>query len=613
MKQVVFVISVAIALLALASTESLAEVPDRSRWDWRMPSVIFKKLGHLERAKLEKADAFFEDGYKIIKKHSHRRVDAKTYSPDEVINLRKHFTASGDEWKKIRAGGEKFDNSTYAYIIFMEAFSRDAAGYKNQAAGLYTEVIDYFPNEIWIVVPALYYRAHAHLENGEPRKFYESMTAIAKDKDYLRHQLSAGALNSLADNSWANREFKEAEKYWKLTYDTYKDKKQKSKELEEAKTAKKSLEIFAIFESRLPDFEKYLLDGVPSGASKMICQVTEQGFRDAANNLKTNSSRNTSWDKLYYARFFDETKAAQLRAEDLKNLHNWFTKKKQQFYDAKQKYQFHVALFEFYTRFPELGKAAEQFAICYKDYKELTDPEAIVERGVALFDLAAQNKMSKEARETYQWMFDKITKAKMEPQAYEKAITSCLRILASRGYKEDVKLLLTRIKDPTRRLVLECQMSEHMKDWQWAIDAYKRLGNLKDAKHLTTSRKKLAMIYHHHTKKYIEAVGQYQLLGNSPENMWQIQDCYRRAEKRADAIKILKMLQSLPEYAARALYQEGHYYREDKDDEAAIRVYRMVVRSFPKSNESKGAHLILERDYDTDPFAGGGSGVTDEE
>ena len=142
-------------LLCLAVALSALVMPAQAVWDWKLPPELYKTLNITKRRQLDQAAELFAKGI-----HPHTPAKDK----------RRLLKTSLLEWKKIRVqSGQSLDDSTLAYVIFMQAHSAYYAKNRFEAINTYTEVVDYFPNEIWIVVPAIHFTAEAHFDIDRTR------------------------------------------------------------------------------------------------------------------------------------------------------------------------------------------------------------------------------------------------------------------------------------------------------------------------------------------------------------------------------------------------------------------------------------------------------------
>jgi tetratricopeptide (TPR) repeat protein len=159
------------------------------RWDWPLSKSHFKRLDQFQRGRYTKAS-------KLVKGNE--------------------FKAAAAEWDTFRLEYEdELDDDLLAYVTFMIGYSQHHAKTRGKAIKLYTEVLDYFAEEVWVAAPALYYRGVAHFDNGDTRKGLKDMKALVSNEDYQTHALAAGALRRLADNHWRNKEVEPAIRYWK--------------------------------------------------------------------------------------------------------------------------------------------------------------------------------------------------------------------------------------------------------------------------------------------------------------------------------------------------------------------------------------------------------------
>jgi RNA polymerase sigma factor (sigma-70 family) len=60
-----------------------------------------------------------------------------------------------------------------------------------EAIKTYTEVLDYFPNQVAYAAPALLYTAQCHRLSGNTKEAVKALTELSQDKDYAKHPAAA--------------------------------------------------------------------------------------------------------------------------------------------------------------------------------------------------------------------------------------------------------------------------------------------------------------------------------------------------------------------------------------------------------------------------------------
>ncbi|MEK6237593.1 MAG: hypothetical protein N2C14_23040, partial [Planctomycetales bacterium] len=102
--------------------------------------------------------------------------------------------------------------------------------------------------------------------------------------------------------------------------------------------------------------------------------------------------------------------------------------------------------------------------------------------------------------------------------------------------------------------------------------------------------------FHDSKKEYAKAITAYQNCQNLPENLWRISHCHIRLKKPDSAVAQCREIeQFFPKHAPRAALQIAHVYRDVSEKKKYILSLRGVLKKYPKSNESKQAHLELEK------------------
>src|SRR5262245_44152694 len=139
---------------------------------------------------------------------------------DKVFNER-NYKQAGAEYDSFLLEFSKSPATPYALLRKARCLHYDGKRY--EAIKEYTEVLDYFPNEIKFAGAALYYTGLAHWENGEIEKAMKAWAEMAEDKDYSKHPLAASAINALADNLVKQEKADKAVQYYQQVAIDFRD------------------------------------------------------------------------------------------------------------------------------------------------------------------------------------------------------------------------------------------------------------------------------------------------------------------------------------------------------------------------------------------------------
>ena len=150
-------------------------------WDWHMPGEIYKTLEFSDRAGVDRAVKLFQQA-----------IDAErrgTRSPDLIPRYR----AAAVEWRKIQVKGEAddFNAPLLAYAVFMQGYSYMQARDRNKAMNLFNEVLDLYPEQKFISVPARYLVSCLKRSIGDVKQADEDIVEIIEDKGADGHPVYA--------------------------------------------------------------------------------------------------------------------------------------------------------------------------------------------------------------------------------------------------------------------------------------------------------------------------------------------------------------------------------------------------------------------------------------
>jgi len=557
----------AVCLLTLTSPSHAREV-----WEWKMPGELYRQLNHTQRSQFDKAAVLF----------------GKAVQNDCKANERiRHYRAAALEWQKIRVQiGSNLNDSAMAYVIFMRGHSQRGALDRQQAIRTYTEVIDYFPDEIWIAVPALHFRAESYFSNGDDLLGYKSLQVIAEDKDYLQHPLAAGALRRLAENQWANREFDKAVKTWTTTWENY-----HKTNSEEANHAAKKLRDAYVVRGNFDELEQFLKQQAgESGETKLL-----ESYLDVLVRTREKLRGGREWRSWYYGRFHNNSEANAMIEETRKTVYDWFIAREDQFKEAGWEYRFLLAQVSYAAevRVERLEPLVEKVVEIHGERK--ADIGEVLDRGGRLADTLAGLRERDHASRVFESLIKVIRSPRVPEEKKEKHAAVLLLLLARHDMLLEARSLLDLYTDETRRLWAEFGLYSRERHWPDALAVLDAIEKLEQADDLKKVRECRAEIYHFQTRKYDEAIAVYRQIAQPPRTLWEIQDCERLVGRTDDALRTLTEIAAMfPDEAPEAIFTKAEYYREDGKHELAVALYRQILQRFKKSGQPSAAHQRLE-------------------
>ncbi len=175
-------------LSALAASAALAR-PIRE-WDWRMPAEVYRDLEFSDRAGVDRATKFFQEA-----------ADAEDRGT-KVTDLVPRYRNAEGEWRKVQIRGEagELNPALLAYAVFMQGYASMQAHDRNKATKLFDEVLDLYPEQKFIAVPARYMLSRIRREMGDVRQANEILGEIADDAGAEGHVIYYNVLRDRAAN-----------------------------------------------------------------------------------------------------------------------------------------------------------------------------------------------------------------------------------------------------------------------------------------------------------------------------------------------------------------------------------------------------------------------------
>lgn len=460
------------------------------------------------------------------------------YDKGISLAVEKQYDAAAVQWEKISLEFEtELDADLLAYVYYAQARCLHAEKDRNRAIRIYTEVLDYFKDETWVSVQALYYRGMAHFDNGDRRQGLKDMKALVEDKVYQTHPLAAGALRRLADNHFNNKEVPQAIKYWKQTWHDF----EKSNP-DEAGAARNNVIGVYIKDQNFGEIQSWLLP-----ADKGNAPAARMGLANTVHDVAM-LGFGGDWGK--YIGPANEP----LRIKDMSAYFSWW-KVQRPFYEQGKK------LWDWYAR---------SLDFIHNRYRDDKERNALIDEAVAFIK---------------------------SPAVAEKDRSDCFNYVIDRTSDSTKALVVAdMVPDRLQGLWKKFEITGHrLGKWQESVVFLDQLIESKNDMWAKRAKWDKAWIYRDRLGKYAEAIKIYEELNEPPKTLWEIQRTQRAGGKTGDAHATLTTIGAMfPDEKPAAVYQRAEYHREDGQREDAVGLYRQILKAFPKSSQSSSAHQRLE-------------------
>ena len=568
-----------------------------------------------------------------------------------------HTLAMADqsfEKKQYREAVPKYDSfmvqyprsAAIAYAVFKRGRSLHLDNKRIDAIRTYTEIMDYFPNNIPIASQALYHTGQAHWQNGDVEKAMTAWLEMATDKDYKQHPLAAQAVNSLADNLLKQNKVAEAIPY---------------------------LESVAVdFRHRNPDAAYAALDKAVhhyvrrSPNEARLRQLYAKAGTFDRRPRRIRKGADVALDRSYWRAVWDRVwregrhSFGKQQVRERKKFFKYWTDVFQPKMPRWEEFQVNAAnmrlqatgdtaawyvrmdeIYAFENSEPEadrilrwmrmyLGHKKKVMAYCGKlDYAKLD-----LKRIRTLMDILAREKLAGPvfARIYKRFTFDGMTNAEIKELAlivYEKlgdtglGSSLVMKIRLARMSDDEKSALHRSVSkfDPTLVKVICANFDDRDRGKFELLEFYhsqkqggKATGNYAlNMAEVKKERMALAdeLVGHevyakrawwmkaeflHWDREFARAIPCYRSADNPPDSIWAIVDCLVAQGKVDPAIEELTGIENFfRKLAPRAAYAKARIYRQAgrRDDEIAA--LRRVLKKYPETTESCHAHVRLER------------------
>ena len=526
------------AAILLALAVPVAALADS--WTWRMPHKYYQNLNFEKRAAIDRA----RDVYIRAEEARNRNKPV----PDQIPM----FRAAANEWKKFQVQFEfdavdPVEDAVNAYVLFMQAYSLQGARDRNTAIKMYNELLDLFPAETWLTPAAEYMIGKNFLDNGEYSRAKRVFEDMIDTPEMLEHPLASAAYRHLGDYYWKHGKYTHATELW---HEGTSKKYERIAQSDYNAQRNLLIDSYALL-GKWEQLTQFLMEGIGEknveGRAKAIISVEDR--------FQTWWVRN-NWDGWYWnlrwpeGKENDRKKYKKVFDQSFSKWHEWL---KPVFVAADREWQWGMRAFRYRRAWSD------------KEARKMIEP------------LTALLKAS--------------PKKDMEARAKE-----YIYALADFKMFDEARTIVPLIGSPVPQLWMTYEIDIRAEKYDACVLTLETLIANVDPAVSLQGKKKLAWLYKDRIHDYEKAIKLYQDISNPPHTLWDIQECYRRMGKKAQAYATLEEIAFFPDQKAAAYWRMGEYYRDDGEKEKAIACYRRLLSQpeLKKSSESSWAHQRLE-------------------
>ena len=507
-------------------------------WDWHLPGSVYKELDFTQRAQVDRAYKLFQQA-----------IDAE-WRNTKVTDLVPLYRNAAGEWRKVQVQGETEEGleSLLAYAVFMQGYAKQQARDRNEAMKLYNEVLDIYPEQKFIAVPARYMLSRVKREIGDIKQADADLEEIVDDGGANGHVLYWKVISELAGIRWNSMKVEEAVDLWKKIVDA------KGKMHETIWNGAHNSVTFAAFvEGNFADYEASLFLGVPEDVKKRVPILSE--------SARWVSGIGRNWDNGvngYFERKYPGDKNSGKRKEAVIKLRKGYL--------AWLATQGHV--FQGYD-----DGWAYAFAQLWANlgYEK---PDAIQKRVAALEPLVKGAK----------------------PDQIDGRAKTLANTMLDFNMNDAARTAAAMVKDQKGRLRFQYEVENRIGEWKQAhmyLSEYLKLApDDKGAKY------DMAWLYRHRLGEKEKAIKLYQEIDDPPRSLWCLAETFREAGKKNESYTTLTEIASVfPNDAPNAILRMADWKVQDGDKKMAIGLYRRILGhpQWKQTGASSSAHQALER------------------
>ena len=527
------------AMFALAS----ANAAPLGEWDWHLPGEVYKELEFTDRVAVDRAVKLFQQA-----------VDAERRGV-KVTDLVPRYRAAAGEWRKVQVQAETAggNENLLAYAVFMQGYAKQQAHDRNEAKKLFAEVVDLYPEQKFIAVPARYMISVVDRELGNVKKADAALEEIVDDKAADGHPIYYNVLKSMASVRWNEGKADEAADLWaKIAFS-------KKAEWNLWRQACKDLVLARVVTEDFGELEAALFADLDANKRKERVEAVS-GSAKWIGEIDRND-----WNGItkYLDRMYPRDKKASERKKALERIRKGYLA----WLDGE------APVFEGYDDGWTYALAQLRARL---GYEKSTD---ILKRVKAL------EPMVKNAK----------------PDQVDGRVRTLAMELLGIGEKDGARAAAGMAKNVFSRLRLQYDVEMAAGEWKAAAMYLTEFINTKppaEPSALKGAKYDLASLYRARLGAPDKAVKIYQELDDPPRSLWGLAEALRESGKKNESYTTLTEIASIfPNDAPNAVLRMAQWKEQDGDKEKAIALYRRLL-SHPKwkqTGASSAAHQALER------------------
>ncbi len=541
------------------------------------PEKSYERLDPFEAHSLKQADAAFPN-------------DPKKRSTKALREAAAAYDAFIAEFPRSKA---------VPYALLRKARCLHLEEKRFEAIKAYTEVLDYFPNDLPFAGPALYYIGAAHWQNGNDDDALKAWAEMAEDEDYSKSRFAATAINQLADALAQRDRREEAVKYWQQVAIDF-----RGSNGDAARDAMGKVIYHYIRntpdEPKLRDFYEQART-FHHNPGKVEGETIES--RDYWHQVRHRVWRYANFDdtqaeqrKRYFAYWADQLEGrfadwddyqldlAGFRRQADGDVGAWMKRVDAQF-DRQAGADDYNRIIKWVRHYRDHPPKADAY------YQKLNFAKMSNEQTRDLMNIAYGDLKNAELGRR---VFDKLrlgelddkTRTDLARSLWYRDAEAVQRVCASFEDRElgQIELLRFYANHKTRDIENGLKLAQQVTGSpRFANEAYWHQAQL-----------------HKANKQYREAIASFQTYRPEneadPRNLFEIADCYMKMDKLSAAVQQLGEIESFFEKdASEAAYRTALYYEKAGIKDKYIASLRAVMSKYPKSRQSSEVHHRLEK------------------
>ncbi len=585
----VCVAAVLLALSVLLPSVAAAKVSTGfgDAWTWALSPRLFGELSQPERVQYDRAE-------EMLRSHN--------------------YEAAALEFEKFIAQSPR--SPVRPHALLLQGYCWHLAKKRGQAIQIYTEVLDFYSEDLDQAVPAAFLKANAQFQNGNMASGFSILEDLVANESYHAHSVCDLALNELARHYVKIEKIRKAEKCWLAVLDAFAGAFVRPEG--EALHAHQSLTDLYLRQGRLNSLEEILEMDIPYSKNKgTVAQAMYADDRAIATLGQLDAKARRRFLEWFRAKE-DSFERAGVQSDFLMRALTLTARidAREPWADLLQQAMNFCRLqpgtrmvdpaARIAARLSEVTRAGWDVGEGWKTFANLVTTRGDALRPgsqIRLLTAVMDNLNVPVENETPPGVLWNILVVRLCERyesllnpARDEGLAGLVARLSGKELYDRALEICRHIEGQALAFWKEAEVYSAQEDFKKAAASCEKVEEIDSGKLAAQALRMRAALYKESLARYDDAINLFQLINEPPATVWQIVDCYEMKKDPKSAVGSCSEIENFFEKdAPRAAYRKALIWQKVGNKAQAIAEARRVLKVYPRDQVASQAHQMLER------------------